>query len=85
MSNAAWTRWQPPAARCTAFCKDILGLRGEGTPFGWRAKGVPSPLKLPPSSPKRALFRRMGGAGAREFFLRQSSPGSAAKKPFLPC
>ena len=40
-------------------------MRGEGTPFGWRAKGVPSPLKLPPSSPKRAFFRRMGSAEAR--------------------
>ena len=40
-------------------------MRGEGAPFGWRAKGVPSPLKLPPSSPKRAFFRRMGSAEAR--------------------
>ena len=39
-----------------------MGLRGEGTPFRWRAKEVPSPLKLPQTRFIQEDARR-GGAG----------------------
>ena len=52
----------------------VVGIEGGGNPFRWRAKGVPSPLKLPPPSPKRALFRRMGQRGAVVAFLLSDVP-----------
>ena len=45
-------------------------LLGEGTPFLWREKGVPSPK--PPSSPKRALSGTKKRRHVASFFVRWS-------------